>query len=62
MKTARMVLNILFTWFINSSPAVPRGVEPIPVFVYFLCRLNEDGFYHGVMYFYCGTRANVSFK
>lgn len=62
MKTARMVLNVLFTWFINSSPAVPHGVLPIPVFTDFHCRLNQDGFYHDVMYFYCGTRTNVSFK
>lgn len=62
MKTARTVLNVLFTWFINSSPVVPHGTHPIPVFTDFHCRFNWDAFYHDVMYFYCGTRPNVSFK
>lgn len=62
MRPARMVLNVLFTWFINSSQSVPHGVQPIIVFTNFHCRLNQDGFYHDVMYFYCCSRANVSFK
>lgn len=62
MKTARMVLNVLFTCFISSSPAVPHGVQTIPVFTDYQYRLNQDGFYHDVMHFYCSTRANVSFK
>lgn len=62
MKAARTVLNVLFTWFINSSLVVPHGVHPIPMHTDFQCRLNQDGFYHDVMYFYCGARANVSFK